>query len=272
MDKIARLTDRELDLLLAGKAPSDYGSLDDVAAFVGEVATVLQETPDEATAARHLAAISAVAREEFSQPTVSPSRADRKAHCFRTRSKPVFRNPLSGLAGKMALIAVVVLAAFGGTAYAGGLPDPLQGAVADMADSLGVSLPGADNDSDDVAVNGDEDSALDDSVGNGDEGAVSDVNDGEVDSIDEDDQGNADEDDQGSAAEDDQGNADEDDQSSAAEDDQGSAAEDDQGGDAGDQTGDSGDQGGDAGDQGGDAGDQGGDAGDQSGSQGDGDN
>ena len=278
MDNIARLSDRELDLLLEGKAPADDGSVDDVTAFVEEAAVFLQETPDEATAARHLAAIAAVAHEELSEPSVSPSRADRKAPSFRIRSKPVFRNPLSGLAGKMALVAVVVLAVFGGTAYAGGLPHPLQGAVADVADSLGLSLPGADDDSDDGAVGDVDEGALDDA----DDGTVDDQGDDYPDhegtieddqgddeqGANEDDQGDDDQGDQGAneddqgdddqgdqgANEDDQGDDDQGDQG-ANEDDEGSADEGDQGGDA-DQDGDSADQDGDSADQDGDSADQ----------------
>jgi hypothetical protein len=248
MDTIAKLSERELDLLLAGKGPSDNASPEELAAFFSEAADVLLETPGEATSARHLAAIAAAAHAKFSQPSVSPARANREAPSSRPRSKLVFRNPFSSLAAKLALAGVLVLAAFGGTAYAGVLPDPVQGTVSNVADTIGVSLP--DGDSNDGAVNDVDDG----DVNNVDEGTVGDTNggdegianDGAVNDVVDNDQGD---DDQGTAGDDDQGD---DDQGAAGDDDQG---DDDQG--AADQGAvDEGDQG--AADQGAvDEGDQG---------------
>jgi hypothetical protein len=236
MEHLSNLSDQELDRLLAGKEPSDDGALDELADFLQKAAALLPETPARSTANRHIAAMVATAQQlsesdsRDSEPSVNPSRADRKAHRFRTRRKPVFKNPLSGLAGKMALVAVVVLAVFGGTAYAGALPDGVQGAVADVADSLGVSLPDADNDSVDGAVSDVDEGALDDS----DDSTVDDQGDDYpdhqgtlADDQGDDDQGTVDEDDQGDDDQGDQGTVDEDDQGDQG--DQGSVNEDDQG-------------------------------------------
>ena len=241
MDTNAKLSERELDLLLSGKGPSDDVSLDDLAAFFSEAADLLQEAPSEATSVRHLAAIAAAADAEFSQPSVGPSRANREAPGSRPRSKLVFRNPFSSLARKLALAGVLVLAAFGGTAYAGALPNPVQGAVSDAAETLGVSLP--DGDSDEGVVNNVDESAVNDVVGgtvgdtSGDEGiadggAANDVYD---DSQGEDDQGdhaNAGDGDQG---DDDQGTADEGDQGGADQGDQGDSESSGDQGDGGSQ-------------------------------------
>jgi hypothetical protein len=251
MGNLSRLSDQELDRLLAGKEPPEGGDFEELAAFVCDAAAVLPETPDEATAARHLAAIVAAAQLQLEhessapRPSVNPSGLNRKALYFRGRRKLMSNNPFSSLAGKIALVAVIVLAAFGGTAYAGVLPDPVQGAVADVADTVGVSLPGAENDSDDGAVEDVDNGA----VGDTDYGSVGDTNGGDQGIADEGDQGDNDQGDQGSVVEDDQGDNDQGDQGDADEGDQGNADEGDQGNaDQGDQGGNDG--GGASGDQG----------------------
>jgi hypothetical protein len=244
MGNLSRMSDQELNRLLTGKEPPEGGDFGELAAFVCDAAAALPETPDEATAARHLAAIVSAAQLQLEhessalRPSVNPSGLNRKALYFRGRRKMMSRNPFSSLAGKLALVAVIVLAAFGGTAYAGVLPDPLQGAVADVADTVGVSLPGAENASDDGVVEDVDNGAVDDpdygSVGDtngGDEGAVEDDQ-GRVDQGDQGDNDQGDQGDQGSAVEDDQGSVDQGDQGNADEGDQGG---DDGGGASGDQ-------------------------------------
>jgi hypothetical protein len=233
MGYLSRLSDQELDRLLAGKEPPEGEDFGELAAFVSDAAAVLHETPDEATAARHLAAIVAAAQLQLEhessapRPSVNPSGLNRKALYFRGRRKLMSSSPPSSFAGKIALVAVIVLAAFGGSAYAGVLPDPVQGAVADVADTVGVSLPGAENDSDDGAVEDVDNGA----VGDSDFGTVGDTNGGDE-GADEGDQGDNDQGDQGSVDEDDQGDNDQGDQG-ADEGDQGNADEGDQGGNEG---------------------------------------
>jgi hypothetical protein len=260
MGYLSRLSDQELDRLLAGKEPPEGEDFGELAAFVSDAAAVLHETPDEATAARHLAAIVAAAQLQLEhessapRPSVNPSGLNRKALYFRGRRKLMSSSPPSSFAGKIALVAVIVLAAFGGSAYAGVLPDPVQGAVADVADTVGVSLPGAENDSDDGAVEDVDNGA----VGDTDVGTVGDTNGGDQ-GADEDDLGDNDQGDQGAdeADQGDQGDNDQGDQGSVDEGDQG---DNDQGADEGDQgNADEGDQGGNEG-------------GGASGEQGDGDN
>jgi hypothetical protein len=57
----------------------------------------------------------------------------------------------SMLAAKLAAAVAAALAATGGLAAASALPAPVQSAVSDVADHLGVSLPSADNPSPEVA-------------------------------------------------------------------------------------------------------------------------
>ena len=57
MGRLLRLHDRDLDRLLAGRAPADNGDLDELAAFVRELTHTFQAAPDPATETRHLNAI-----------------------------------------------------------------------------------------------------------------------------------------------------------------------------------------------------------------------
>ncbi len=154
MGYFPRLGDRELDSVLAGNAPAGRDDLRELAAFFRDTRTLFAEAPEAATAAKHLAEIVSAARlvaDDGERPI-----ADRPA---RQRS----RNPFSSLGTRVAAAAagLALLAAFGGAAYAGVLPGPVQGTVADLAGTVGISLPGNENDVD----QGD--------VGNADEGAQS---------------------------------------------------------------------------------------------------
>jgi hypothetical protein len=138
MGRFSRLNDRELDRLLGGQGPAEDGDLDDLAAFVRELNVAFQEGPDGPTETRHLTAIMDSVR---LQPT-----ADTPPPMPR-------RTVWSGGTARVAFAGVLALGAFCGVAYAGALPGPVQGAVADVARNVGVSLPGAHNNKDDGAQN-----------------------------------------------------------------------------------------------------------------------
>jgi uncharacterized membrane protein YgcG len=238
MGRISNLSDRDLDRLLAGKAPLGADNLDDVVAFVGDVKVDFQVVPDEATAAKHLAAINAAAGD-------AATSADRERPTQRSsRSKFMGRNRKLVTA---IVAGVLVLSVFGGAAYAGALPAPVQNAVSGVADDIGVSLPDSNDGDvanvDDGQVGNTDDGAVGDSddgaVGDSDDGAVGNTDDGAVGDENQGDQNNADDGAAGDQSEGDQGNAD-----------QGQDGNQDQGGqadqDAGDQggSGSSGSQGG----------------------------
>ena len=151
VQRISELSDRDIDLLLAGQSPSDGNGVDDLAAMIREVKQVLQQGPSEETAARHLAAIleaatsgAAEAAVDRAPSGVQPSGPDaqRRGH-RRTRRKLLLS---AGIIG-------ATLATFGGAAWAGVLPGPIQRAVADLASHVGISLPGTGNDRDDGPTN-----------------------------------------------------------------------------------------------------------------------
>ena len=217
MERISRLSDQEIDRLLAGKAPAGDADLEELAAFVQDVETLFKESPTEETAARQLAAIA-----EAAHLLPVPADRERSGHPrFRVRSKPMRAKLVVASAG------LLLVMAFGGAAYAGALPGSVQGTVADLAGSVGVTLPDEDGD----------DSDFDDGdVSNVDEGDKEDFDDGPgavdespVDDVDDDDKGKVDDDQQGDADDDDQGEDDQGDDAQGDDDDQGEQEDADEG-------------------------------------------
>ena len=140
MAMLSRPSDRDLDGLIAGRAPDDGGDFDELASFVRELKQAFDSSPNTTTEARHLHAIAAAARlATHSAPLPAP-----------TRPAPAKRRLW---ARPLVLAGALTLGLFCGVAYAGALPGPVQGAVADVAGNVGVSLPGAHNDKDEGAQN-----------------------------------------------------------------------------------------------------------------------
>ncbi len=150
MKPFSRLNDSELDQLLTGRLTADGGELDDLAAFLRELTHTFRAVPDAATEARHVHAImDAVRTAAPVEAAQARETAARATPAWRRRQRTA-RRPL---ARRVALAAVLSLGLFCGVAYAGALPRPVQGAVADVARNVGVSLPGAHNDKDDGSKN-----------------------------------------------------------------------------------------------------------------------
>ncbi len=128
-----RLSEREIDSVLAGKDPSGDGELQAVAAFFRDARAVLEETSTPAAEIAHLTAIFAAARESaaVSEPSLSRRAPARRGKRF------------SPVAARVSIAAAVVaaLAALGGAASAGLLPAPVQRTVSDLARHVGISLP-----------------------------------------------------------------------------------------------------------------------------------
>lgn len=182
MGRFSRFSDRDLDALMAGKTPAGRGELDDLAGFLRDAAVVFEEAPDGGVESRHLAAMTDTARllandSPATEPAGEPAQLPRRKFMSRKLLVPV------------AACLLLALSAFGGVAYAGALPGPIQGPVADVADNLGVSLPGAEGDNDDGAQNNKDDGAVDDRndgpVADIDEGAKVDKDDGPVADLDD---------------------------------------------------------------------------------------
>jgi len=141
MSFFSKLSDRDVDAIVGGNAPAGHDELEELALFFREARNVLPEQPTAATAATHLAVVAEAARVAGSQT------AGRRASVLpmQRRLRRRFALPVR-LAAAAAALALV--AAFGGAAYAGGLPDPVQGRVADLVSNVGISLPGHHDDVD----------------------------------------------------------------------------------------------------------------------------
>lgn len=136
----SKLSERQLDAVLAGKATG--GEYDDVATFFQELRRDVDRTLPAETESRHLAKIFEASRHDeptaVSAPLTVAPRGARTLH-----------NPFRRLAARatIAAVALAALAAFGGAAYAGALPAPVQTKVADIARHVGLSLPAKHHDS-----------------------------------------------------------------------------------------------------------------------------
>ncbi len=129
-----KLSEREFDGILAGKAPG--GELEDVAAFFRELRVSLEEAPSPSIEDGHLAAIIEEARDlhPFApEPQITPSLG------------PRLRRPRLAARAPGAAVGRAAPAPCGGAAYAGALPAPVQSKVADIARNVGISLPGNDH-------------------------------------------------------------------------------------------------------------------------------
>lgn len=149
MGRFLRLRDRELNRLLAGRTLADNGDLDELATFVRELTHTFQAAPDPATETRHLNAIIDALRALPAADTAPMAATDGSASLARRSRWLAGRS----WAARLVLAGVLTFGLFCGVAYAGALPGPVQGAVADVARNVGVSLPGAHNDKDDGAQN-----------------------------------------------------------------------------------------------------------------------
>jgi hypothetical protein len=209
----SRLSDREADAVLAGKAPAGSDELQELAAFFRDARVFLTEPPATPIAAAHLAAIAGATRasdSRVSEPQAAVRSSQRRPRNLLARPARV----------AVAAAALALLAAFGGAAYAGVLPDPVQGKVADIASNVGLSLPGNANDVNQGDVGnqdqgnqrnsdqGDQGNQDQGAQGNKDEGAQGNVDQGAKNNKDEGAQANKDEGAQGNKDEGAQGNTD----------------------------------------------------------------
>jgi len=124
---------------------------DDLAAFVEDVRAAFPRASSLAEE-QHLAAL-VTAAQVLAANSERAARSARKAsgrtgHVseFPKRRRVTVKVPVfKSLAAKLAAAAVVVMTSFGGLAVAGALPRPVQHAVANAADTIGVNLPGGDD-------------------------------------------------------------------------------------------------------------------------------
>jgi hypothetical protein len=143
------LSDRDLDRLLAGKAPDGGDPVDrELAAFVREVRTAFLAPPAARTERRHLAAALEVARLNADKDNPGVRTAG-NAHGPdpqasgppRWRRRTVLSSLFASLFAKIAGVAIAAAAATGGLAAAGALPAPAQHVVSQAASTVGIHVP-----------------------------------------------------------------------------------------------------------------------------------
>ena len=140
--------------ILAGRAHSEQGEAPDVKRFVDDVKAAFKaEEVPAAVESRHLAAIVEAAHliAEKGEPAVRPvskalgpawqASGLPKRRRDRVTRDDVKRRLLRSPVGKVAAAMVALFTIFSGVALAGALPAPVQEAVANVADTVGIHLP-----------------------------------------------------------------------------------------------------------------------------------
>jgi hypothetical protein len=133
----------DINALLNGKAPPE-AEVDDLAAFVRDVRDTYLVPPDDATAARHLAAMSEAARDSALAGEPGSNRTLRDRWALKWKGT-VPRMRTATLAAKLAALTIVAALATGGLAAAGviSLPD-LPGQASDEAEEAHEAVDGQD--------------------------------------------------------------------------------------------------------------------------------
>jgi hypothetical protein len=129
---LPNIPDTEIDRLLAGHKPEDSG-LDGVAQFLQDVDSAFAETPTAEFETAHVAAMLAAA----SSPEPSAMLQARRGHAF------AFKNLAAHKWASATALSLMGLLAFGGAAYAGVLPTPVQDATSDLVQHVGIKVPKA---------------------------------------------------------------------------------------------------------------------------------
>ncbi len=143
---LSNIRDTDIDRLLDGGAPVDE-RLEGVARFLQDLGSVFPEEPTGDLESAHVAAMVEEARlADEGIPSSAGAAIGRKASST-PRSRGGWFAPRPGTTTgarrftSVTALAMAGLLAFGGAAYAGVLPEPIQRAVSDAARSVGIAIP-----------------------------------------------------------------------------------------------------------------------------------
>ena len=144
MRRLSRISEHDIERLLAGKAPAGDGSLEELADFLGAAGYALMEAPQESVAARHLAELEKASKlladkgEPVARPVSNAPRPDRQASGLPKWRRVIDVTKTLLLKGAAATVAASL--SMVGLAYAG---VDLPGSAAEEAieSVLGVELP-----------------------------------------------------------------------------------------------------------------------------------
>jgi hypothetical protein len=136
MRRFQDMDDARIERLFDGRVPIDDADLGQVARFLGDVSDALPEEQTAALETEHLTAITEAVR---LLPADAPAGSSRDSW-LRPANRPAFRTAFArGWA--IASVALAGILAFGGAAYAGVLPSPIQHAVATAVQAAGLHIP-----------------------------------------------------------------------------------------------------------------------------------
>lgn len=148
MDETPRLSDADLERLLAGKAPLGGDEAPELRQFFQDLRSRYTTEAPASVQQEHLARIVAAARRAHSPQTKSPWQPAAALTSGGSgdgrppwRRKIVLSSIFGSITTKILLGVVAAAAATGGLAAAGALPTPVQNAVASAAGGVGVNLP-----------------------------------------------------------------------------------------------------------------------------------
>jgi hypothetical protein len=208
MSNFFNISDSELEEISAGQIGSEDDRLGDVAQFVDDLKGAFPEAPIDHCEAANVAAMMQAAHlmADKGEPVARPaSKADGSAEQTSGLPNPgrvpMYKQILATRGAKLATITTALLLAFSGVAIAGGLPDPVQDAVANTAEQVGINLPGGDDEAATPVIEATELEVDDDDAV--DEGVAEDAEDAAEDAAEAADDQGEDADDQGEDADDD---------------------------------------------------------------------
>jgi hypothetical protein len=135
------MSEQDVARLLSGSVPEGQAELDGVASFFAQAALTYPEPSTDAFESADVAAMLDTARAQASARVANGTAADRDAELAGAPWGTIVRGFFARTSARVAAVAVAVAIIFGGTAYAGILPAPLQTAVAGAARAVGISLP-----------------------------------------------------------------------------------------------------------------------------------
>lgn len=138
------MSDAEIDRLFAGRQSED-GELEGVARFLHEVECAY---PEQATATHeeaHVAAMLETAKLVAENNATAAVLDQTSAFTWRRGRAFAFKNLAAHKWATAAVLSAICLLAFGGAAYAGVLPAPIQEATSALVRQAGISIPKANS-------------------------------------------------------------------------------------------------------------------------------
>lgn len=152
MRKFWNISEQDIERIIGGQAPDGDEALEDIAMFFKDLDETYPEVSTESHESAHIHAMIQTAQllADNGKPVVRPAS---KAHGPESqvsglpnlRRNIMVKVMLASTRVKAAAAGVALVLVFGGTAFAGVLPAPIQDAVADAVKPIGIDLPNPDD-------------------------------------------------------------------------------------------------------------------------------